>query len=59
MKQYKAEGTFIVDADTHEQVCAIVPTFASSKLCRKIAKFAVEKLNQEERGKEAARKVVV
>lgn len=55
MKQYRAEKTSIRDADTGLEICRIVQNNSSLKLCQRIAKFAVEKLNQEKREKAAQR----
>lgn len=55
MRQYKAKGGEILDADTGLQICVILPSNCSRKQRDKIAKYAVEKLNCEERGKAAAK----
>jgi len=56
MKQYKAKYGAIYDADTDEQIGVFVPTHCSKKFRDRIVKLAVNQLNNEERGKELAKK---
>jgi hypothetical protein len=55
MRQYKARRGEILDADDEKQICVILPSNCTKKMRDKIVKYAVEKLNAEERGKYLAK----
>lgn len=55
VKQYKANGGSLEDADTGEQILVMLPTCCTKKRLREIVKLTANMLNNIERGKEAAK----
>jgi len=45
-RYYRARDTEIIEAKTGTQICIILPTNCTKKLCKMLAKYAAEKLNQ-------------